>query len=175
MDKRLRIFDLSKPPPATNGPTDVVARTDPPSFEIGPGEHRGAIKAIVWTHDPNILVTAADDKKIRWWDLSTQSVVKKMEFSGDIGTCEFSALSSDPNDLGGGLPVLCIAAGNKVFFYGGPDARTPLKEITLPYNVASVALHAGQRKFVTGGIKDPWATVYNYDTEAVIGKSLNYF
>lgn len=167
IDKKLLIFDLS-PPTTANASTEDTVRTEAPSFEIGAGIHRGSIKAIVWTHDPNILVTAADDKMIRWWDLSTRTVVQELSFQGDIGTCEFSALSSDPNDIGGGLPVLSIAAGKTVYFYGGPNARTLLKKITLPYDVASVALHAGQRKFVAGGIKDPWATVYNYDTEEVI-------
>lgn len=173
MDKKLRIFDLSQPAPANTSTAPLsedAVRTEAPSFEIGAGVHRGSIKAIVWTHDPNILVTAADDKMIRWWDLSTHSVVQELPFQGDIGTCEFSALSSDPTDIGGGSPVLSIAAGKTVYFYGGPNARALLKKITLPYDVASVALHAGQRKFVTGGIKDPWAHVYNYDTEQAIGK-----
>lgn len=168
MDKKLRIFDLSQSSTSGAGAHREAARPDPPSYEIGAGIHRGPIKAIVWTHDTNIIVTAADDKLIRWWDLTSQSVVQELPFQGDIGTCELSALSLDPNDIGGGLPVLNIAAGKTVYFYGGPQARTLLKKVTLPYDVAGLALHAGQRKFVTGGIKDPWATVYDYDSEAVM-------
>lgn len=173
MDKKLRIFDLSVKPSAGN--TGIAAdkdnaKNDPPSYEIVAGVHRGAIKAVVWTHDSNFLVTAADDGLIRWWNLTTGAVVQELKFEGAIGTCEFSGPSSDTNDIGNGLPVLSIAAGKTVFFYGGPCASTLLKKITLPYAVTSVALHAGQRKFVTGEIKNPWVHVHNYDTEEITGK-----
>jgi serine-threonine kinase receptor-associated protein len=64
---------------------------------------------------------------------------------------------------------LTIAAGKTVYFYGGQNSSTLLKSIEMPYEVASVALNAAQRKFVTGGTKDTWAKVYNYDTEEEIG------
>ena len=173
MEKKLRIFELPNvaPPipgaPATGAEPTVI--TADQAFEIGPGVHQGNIKAIVWTRDPNILVTAADDKMIRWWDLQTRSVVKEQPVSGDIGSCEFTTPGA-ATDIGGGLPVLTIAAGKTVYFYGGQNSSTLLKSIELPYEVASVALHAGQRKFVTGGTKDTWAKVYNYDTEEEIGE-----
>jgi len=163
MDKKLRVFDLSNKKRDENAP-----ETDPPSYEIGAGVHGGAIKAVVWTHDSNFLVTAADDRFIRWWNLDTGKVVQELKFDGDIGTCEFSGPSSDGNDIGGGKPVLSIAAGKTVFFYGGESAQTLLKKIELPYDVTSVALHAGQRKFVTAERKNPWGYVYNYDTEELI-------
>jgi serine-threonine kinase receptor-associated protein len=173
MEKKLRIFDLSSlTPVTTNGVSngaEIPTISADTAFEIGPGVHQGAIKAIVWTRNPNVLVTAADDKKIRWWDLQQRAVIQEQPVSGDIGSCEFNA-PGGLADIGGGHPVLTIAAGKTVYFYGGPDARTLLKSIDLPYEVASVALHAGQRKFVTGGTKDTWAKVYNYDTAQELGK-----
>lgn len=172
IEKKLRIFDLSNVAPNTNGghnSTESSTISAENAFEIGPGVHQGAIKAIVWTRDPNVLVTAADDKIIRWWNLQTQQVVQEQPVGGEIGSCEFS-FPGGPADIGGGLPVLTIAAGKTVYFYGGPNARTLLKSIELPYAVASVALHSGQRKFVTGGHKDTWAKVYDYDTEQEIGR-----
>ncbi|OBT44493.1 serine-threonine kinase receptor-associated protein [Pseudogymnoascus sp. WSF 3629] len=173
MEKKLRIFDLSSVAPITNGAPTNGDSSDPTiisadkGFEIGPDVHKGAIKAIIWTHDPNILVTAADDKIIRWWDLQNRVVIQELPVKGDIGSCEFNMLSAgaDSTDIGGGMPVLAIAAGRTVYFYGGADARQLLKSVNLPYDVASVAIHPKQRKFVTGGIKDTWAKVYNYDTE----------
>jgi serine-threonine kinase receptor-associated protein len=180
MEKKLRIFDLDKiapisnpspngAVPSTNGTSDgnvILAET---GFEIGPGVHKGTIKAIVWTRDSNILVTAADDKVIRWWNLDARTVVKEQVVQGEIGSCEFTNVKPEPNDIGGGLPVLTIAAGNTVYFFGGPSASTLLKSVVLPYDVASVALHPSQRKFITGGMKDTWAKVYDYDTEQEIG------
>jgi len=175
MEKKLRIFDLSNVTPITtptsngaNGGSDYTVISADKGFEIGPGVHKGAIKAIIWTHDPNVLVTAADDKVIRWWDLARRSVVQEQPVKGDVGSCEFTNIAAGPGDIGGGLPVLTIAAGKTVYFYGGMDARTLLKTVDLPYEVASVALHPKQRKFVTGGTKDTWAKVYNYDTEQEI-------
>jgi len=179
MEKKLRIFDLSRVTPisapnnaasttTTNGASGHTVIPAEKGFEIGPGVHQGTIKAIVWTRDPNVLVTAADDKVIRWWDLPSRTVVQEQAVQGDIGSCEFSNVKAEPTDIGGGLPVLTIAAGKTVYFYGGHNARTLLKSVTLPYEVASVALHPSQRKFVTGGIKDTWAKVYDYDSEQEI-------
>jgi serine-threonine kinase receptor-associated protein len=178
MEKKLRIFDLSQvgavSATASNGAstdTDrkMVAANE--GFEIGPGVHQGTIKSIVWTRNPNILVTVADDKKIRWWDLQTRTVVQEQIVSGDIGSCEFTNIKPEAGDIGAGLPVLTIAAGKIVYFYGGGDARTLIKKVTLPYEVASVALHPTQRKFVTGGVKDTWAKVYDFDSEQELGMS----
>jgi serine-threonine kinase receptor-associated protein len=179
MEKILRIFDLSRVSPitapaangntATNGASDRTLIPAEEAFEVGTGIHKGTIKAIVWTHDPNILVTAADDKMIRWWDLRTRTVMQEQVVQGEIGSCEFTNVKPQPGDIGGGQPVLTIAAGKTVYFYGGNDARTLIKSVVLPYEVASVALHPSQRKFVTGGMKDTWAKVYNYDTEQELG------
>ncbi|TVY59489.1 Serine-threonine kinase receptor-associated protein [Lachnellula cervina] len=173
MEKKLRIFDFSRfdpnaPNPAangTNGASEPMMMAEE-GFEIGAGVHQGCIKAIVWTRDPNILVTVADDKKIRWWDLGNQgAILQEKEVQGDIGSCEFTTMKPEPNDIGHGFPVLCIAAGKSVYFYGGEKATQLIKTVNLPYDVASVALHPCQRKFVTGGLKDTWAKVYNFDTE----------
>jgi len=168
MEKKLRIFDLSKFSPlngsTTSSDSDTSIVSAEKGFEIGPGVHKGNIKSIVWTLDPNILVTAADDKIIRWWDLTTRSVVQEQAVEGEIGSCEFTNVRGEEDDIGSGLPVLTIAAGKTIYFYGGGNARTLLKTVVMPYEVASVALHPGQRKYVTGGAKDTWAKVYEYDS-----------
>lgn len=168
MEKKLRIFDLSKFS-HVNGATeasdlDTNTVSADKGFEIGSNVHQGTIKSIVWTLDPNILVTTADDKVIRWWDLSTRSVVQEQPVEGEIGSCEFTNVKGEDGDIGGGLPVLTIAAGKCIYFYGGANARSLLNTVVMPYEVASVALHPGQRKYVTGGVKDTWAKVYDYDS-----------
>lgn len=173
MEKKLRIFDLSSVGPnitaGNGGPTDYSLIHADKAFELGPGVHQGAIKSIVWTRDPNVLVTAADDKVVRWWDLRSRTVAQEQPVQGDIGTCEINSLVGAAVDIGGGMPVLSLAAGKTVYFYGGHNARTLLKSVELPYEVASVTLHTPQRKFITGGVKDTWVKVYNYDTEQEIG------
>lgn len=178
MEKRLRIFDLSKYiHPSTTSQNGSTTGSDSDSsvvqanigFEVGPGVHKGTIKSIVWTLDPNILVTTADDKLIRWWDLNTRTVVQEQVVEGEIGSCEFTNVRGEDDDIGGGLPVLTIAAGKTIYFYGGANARTLLRSVVMPYEVASVALHPSQRKYVTGGMKDTWAKVYDYDSGKEIG------
>ncbi len=176
---KLRIFDLSRVAPVHNGTpadnSDTSTIDASLGFEIGVGVHKSQIKSIIWTHDPNVLVTACEDGFIRWWDLAQRSVVQELQVQGAIGSCEFNqlAVGASHTDIGGGLPVLAIAAGKTVYFYGGQDARQFLKKIDLPYIVASVAVHPKQRKFVTGGgvQENTWAKVYNFDTEQEIGKS----
>lgn len=183
-DKQLRVFDLAtlKPTPSATGAIpDYSEISCDKAFKVGEGVHQGYIKAIVWTYDPNVLVTAADDRVIRWWNLYDKSVIQELKVAGDIGSCEFNVSQPsfgnavDSDVVGGGLPVLAIAAGKTVYFYGGKDSRTLLKSIVLPYDVASVALHAKQRKFVVGGSREQntWAKVYDYDTEQEIGKLEN--
>lgn len=189
MEKKLRLFDLDNAnvivaPTAngnsilngnTNGATDSKVINADAGFEVGAGVHKGTIKSIVWTRDSNILVTAADDKVVRWWDLANRAVIQEKIVDGEIGSCEFTNIKPQPNDIGSGLPVLCIAAGKAVYFYGGNDARTLIKSVTLPYTVASVALHPMQRKFITGGVADTWAKVYDFDSEQEIGKKPHPF
>ena len=174
VDKVFRIHDLSRAPTANgNTKSDATNGITIPSstaIEIGAGVHKGIIKSIVWTNNPNVLVTAADDKMIRWWDLRTNSVIQELPVSGEVGSCEFTNIKPRPGNIGDGYPVLCIAAGKTVYFYGGSDARTLIKSVNLPYETASVALHPGQRKFVVGGKQDTWVKVYNYDTEQELGK-----
>lgn len=178
MEKKLRIFDIdglsqhevNTNGNSANGNSDGITPADK-GYEIGAGIHQGAIKSIIWTHDRNVLVTVSDDKTIRWWDLQNNTLIQQKAVQGDIGSCEFSAVTGGPQDLGNGYPVLTIAAGKTIYFYGGPDARTLLKTMELPYAVASAAIHPIQGKVVVGGssVNDTSVRVYDYDSEQEIG------
>ena len=143
-----------------NGNTPVVTATNPASYEIGPGVHGGTIKSIVWGTDLNIIITASDDKNIRWWDLRSRSPIASHALDGIVGSCELNTLSFAPSNS-----VLSVAAGKSAYLFSGTQPGQLLKTVKTPYDIASVALHAEQRKFVTGGSGDTWVRVYDYDEE----------
>jgi serine-threonine kinase receptor-associated protein len=155
MEKKLRIFDLSEPRPEGDDEKisqDGVTIKADAAFEIGAGIHKATIKFIVWTRDPNVLVTASGDT-LRWFDLPTRSVIKEEVLDGEIGSCEFFAPAPEvieSSDIGGGLPVLAVAAGKSVYFWGGNRAADELKRAKVNYKVASVALDTKNRKYIVG-------------------------
>lgn len=182
-EKKLRIFDITEMKPQA---TDAEPKSDanpnaneftiPASaaFEIGVGVHTASIKFIVWTKDPNILITASDNT-LRWFDLPSKSVIKQEVLDGEIGSCEFSSLAPEytsESDVGDGLPVLAVAAGKTVYFWGGLRAMDELKSVKMEYKVASVALDPRGRKFVVGeDIPATWARVYRWDDDSETGMS----
>jgi len=174
-EKKLRIFDLSRSSGTGSGSNSASSSpTSPdgmngangintPGHEIGPGVHGGTIKSIVWGQDFNILITAADDKKIRWWDLRSRSAIATHDLDGMVGSCELNALSFSPTTSSS--PVISVAAGKTAYFFSGTQPGQLLKTVKTPYDIASVALHSEQRKFVTGGSGDTWVRVYDFDDE----------
>ncbi|KAK6857124.1 hypothetical protein PG990_011039 [Apiospora arundinis] len=167
-ENKLRIFDLTDSPKPVNGAEateakHVLAST---AFEIGAGVHTKPIKFIVWTQDPNILVTASGNT-LRWFDLPSRSVIKQETLDGEIGSCEFFAPAPEireQSDIGEGLPVLGVAAGKSVYFWGGFRAMDELKRQKMDYTVASVAIDTKDKKFIVGeDIPATWARVYRWD------------
>ncbi|PGH12286.1 hypothetical protein AJ79_04352 [Helicocarpus griseus UAMH5409] len=171
MEKKLRIFDLSQggtssssSPTSPYGSNGINGGTTPapaPSFEIGPGVHGGTIRSIIWNQDYNIITTACEDRKIRWWDLRSRLPFVEHTVDGTIGSCELNAFSSVPNDAG----ILSVAAGKSVYFYDGANPGRLLKKVDFRYEVASVAVNSHARKFVTGSVGDTWGRVYDLDTD----------
>jgi serine-threonine kinase receptor-associated protein len=169
-EKKLRIFDLSggdSSEPTANGVTANGPKSQALSYEVGAGVHQGPIKGVVWSQDPNLLITAAEDKKIRWWDIRTQSAASEFTLDGPIGSCEYENLPLDARTSG----VLSVAAGKSVYFFDGDKPGSLIKEVKTPYEVASVALNGPQRKFVTGTAGDTWVRVWDLDEEKEIGMS----
>ncbi|KAK1764974.1 WD40 repeat-like protein [Phialemonium atrogriseum] len=176
-EKKLRIFDLQEQKPTTtpgvNGAdATVTAVTIPTSmaFEIGEGTHTQPIKFIAWAIDPNVLVTASGDT-LRWFDVPSRSCIRAEKLDAEIKSCELVSLAPSvvsPTDIGGGLPVLAVAAGKTVYFWGGPRADQELKRMTLPHGIASVGLDLRGRKFVAGEEPGTWARVYRWDDASEI-------
>lgn len=186
MEKKLRIFDLIEAreeaptrSPTTNGnaadgDSQPVAAVEIPTsraFEIGAGSHTDSIKFIIWATDPTVLVTAAGNT-LRWFNLPSRNCVREQPLESEIKSCELVSLAishSSEADIGSGLPVMAVAAGKTVSFWGGLGLEHELKRISLSHGVASVALDVKQRKFVVGEEPGTWARVYRYDDGSEIG------
>ena len=170
-EKKLRIFDLQEQVPASS-PSSATPNLVTPvtidttrAFEIGEGAHKEAIKFIVWAKDPTVIITASGDT-LRWFDLPTRRCVREAKLEKEIKSCELVHLApafSSPTDIGGGHPVLAVAAGKTAYFWGGERCEDELKRITLPHGIASVGLDLKGRKFVVGEEPGTWARVYSWD------------
>jgi serine-threonine kinase receptor-associated protein len=168
MEKKLRVFDLSEL--AVSNPETPVTIPASAGFEIGEGLHTSSIKFICWTQDPNVIVTASD-KTLRWLDLPSRTCIHQEVLDGEIKSCEMVSLSpkiASPSDIGGGRPVLAVAAGKTVYFWGEDRALRELKRITLSYSIASVALDLKGRKLVVGEEPGTWAKVIRYDDQSEV-------
>ncbi|KAH8169359.1 WD domain, g-beta repeat domain-containing protein [Sarocladium implicatum] len=168
MEKKLRIFDVTELGPSDPSNPPVIPSSA--GFEIAEGVHTASIKFICWTSDPNIIVTASE-KTLRWLDLPTRSCIRQEVLDGEIKSCEMVSLSPQvaaASDIGGGQPVLAVAAGKTVYFWGGDRAMDELKRIQLKYTIASVGLDVKGRKVVVGEEPGTWAKVLRYDDETEI-------
>jgi len=169
-EKKLRIFDLTRASPSaspasTNGNTPKIPSTSSEGLEIGPGEHTASIKSIVWNVDYNILTTAADDKMIRWWDLRTQRSIGSLKTERDITSCELSTNLAGDVDAG----ILSVAAGHSAYFFDASRPGQLIKQVNFDHDIASVAINPGINRFVTGGSKDTWVRVWDFEQEKELG------
>lgn len=173
MEKKLRIFDLSRTTARASSPgggpgdsaaqnTSSAADAAATSYEVGADAHQGAIKSIIWSRDPNVMTTAADDKQLRWWDLRARAAIATYAIDGLPGSCELNHGLTENSDDGG---VVSVAAGRNLYFFDGARPGVLLKHIQSTRDVASVALHGPSRRFVTGCPHDTWVHVWDYETE----------
>ncbi|KIH94086.1 serine-threonineeeee kinase receptor-associated protein [Sporothrix brasiliensis 5110] len=175
LKKELRIFDLAKerphPSSPSNTPIETVTLDASSAFEIGAGVHKDSIKFIVWTNVPTTLVTASGNT-LRWFDIPTVSCFHEETLDGEIKSCEVVALApgySDHKDIGGGNPVLAVAAGKTVYFWEGDQFDKRTKSFELSHGVASVGLDLKGRKFAVGEEPGTWVRVYSWDDGSEIG------
>jgi serine-threonine kinase receptor-associated protein len=181
-EKKLRIFDLTRSsgggsgsnastPPLPPSNANPATENGVASYEIGAGVHGGTIKSIVWNQDYNVVTTAAEDRKIRWWDLRSRHPVVEYAVDGPIGTCELNSLATRPNDSG----ILTVAAGKSVYLFDGVQPGRLLKKVDFGYDVASAAVNSESARLVTGSANDTWARVYDLNTDEELGMFLFLF
>ena len=170
-EKKLRVYDLSRvsngvvTSPGANGHSatgnGVSAESDTtPSYEIGAGEHQGSIRSIIWSRDPNIMTTASEDKKLRWWDLRSRTSIASYTVDGIPTSCE---LNIGPSGSPEG--VVSVAAGKNIYIFHGSRPGELIKHIKREREVASVAVNGEARRFVVGSPGDTWVHVADLDSE----------
>ncbi|CAO1619850.1 unnamed protein product [Sympodiomycopsis kandeliae] len=151
-EKKLRLFDLNNP------------EAEPTLFskeESGETAHDGNIKSIVWGRgsESDTVISAGEDKVIRWWDIRTGKVISEMTFEDPIVSME----RSPGMKLAGGN-LLTIASGKRAIFLDASQ-RKIIKEFTLTQPPSSVALHPTVAdRFIAGAINDGWVRIYDYET-----------
>ena len=128
-------------------------KTAPLGYEIGAGSHEGAIKNVLWAQELNVLITACEDKHVRWFDIRTQKPIASVKLDGIIGSCELSNT----------LSTLSVAAGNTAYFFSGNTPGQLIRAAKQPTDIVSVAIHEGQRKYLTGSNQDTWIRVWDLD------------
>ncbi|KAH9818684.1 WD40-repeat-containing domain protein [Melampsora americana] len=147
MEKKLRRFDLNRP--------DVFPDLFYTPNATGTTSHDGMIKSVIWDDQRQLIISAGEDRRIRWWDPrlggGPKTLVAEVEFEDGIASVERS--------FGGDW--LSVASGKKAVFLD-TDTRETIFEHTLNYPVSSCSLAPRTRdRFVTGSTSDGWVRVYD--------------
>jgi serine-threonine kinase receptor-associated protein len=157
-DRKLRIWDFSAQTNGVNGISTGVTNvstgfTSVRQFELGAGVHTGTIKSIVWNTDPNVITTASEDKKIRWWDLRANSPIISRDVMMEPTSMQLTTRDSSN--------VISVTAGKKVYLYNGAQHGTLTKEIDMDHEVVSAAVDTKTNTLITGSASDTWVHVYD--------------
>ena len=134
-EKLLRIFDLNKP------------EADP----ILLSGHGGSINKALWMPGGRTIVSASDDKTIRFWDKATGEETKKIDLPSR--PCDIE-LSKDGK-------ILTVPHGQIVSFWDVESCEL-IKQFDVPTQINSASLHPTKSEFVCGG-ED--FKMYKYDFE----------
>ncbi|KAI0253953.1 serine/threonine kinase receptor associated protein [Lactifluus subvellereus] len=145
-EKKVRIFDLGRPD------------AEPDILSEGSGlSHDGTIKSVVWFGE-NTGVSAGEDGLIKWWDLRSRKVTKKLSLDKPITSMELSVQ----------IQRLVVTSGKTVAFIPAQPAETgtPTHSLILSYAPSSASVHPiWQDRFVTGSTSDEWVRVHGINGE----------
>lgn len=166
MEKKLRVWNLTRAGVQNGLGSANGHAADDGFYEVGQGDHGATIKSILWSHaDNNILTTACDDKKIRWYDLRARTAIASHDVDGLIGSCELST------DGINGAPegTISVAAGKNIYFFHGGQPGLLLDHKTTNQEMSSVTLCGSQRRYVTGSSADTFVRVWDLDSGTELG------
>lgn len=149
-DKVIRVFDL------TNSES-------PKSVFTG---HSGAIKQALFSDDDQVLISCAEDKTLRWWDVSRpgEAAVHKIDFDAPIGGMELNREAK----------ILTVAHGNSVSFYN-PETFENYKTIKVGDTPVYSASYLPEKGIFIAGGEDFKLYKYNYETGEEIENFKGHF
>ncbi|WFD06899.1 hypothetical protein MVES1_002254 [Malassezia vespertilionis] len=155
-EKKLRLFDLNKPAASAQD----AQLFKPFSARADGTTHDGKIRSVVLGRGANgaqnMVVTAADDCHIQWWDLRTLAPVHELVLDQPFVSMDRCA--------GTFSELITVTTGSDALFF---DLATHevVKKHTLDIAPSSVYLHPTKAdRFVAGCINDEWVRVYDYGT-----------
>jgi len=140
-EKKLRIFDLSKPEEkATMFDTDQK------------------ITHIVSPPDSNLIITASPEKCIRIWDKRSGTCERQLSTSADLSSLTLSLDDS----------VLAAAANREVSFFNANTLEL-IRSFRLGRDVSTISVHPQTKRFITAC--DTVVRAYDYESGLEIGQS----
>ncbi len=150
----------------------AVARADEaPILMVDPGGHMALIRAVVFTPDGTQIVSAADDKVIRVWDIETASTVRTLRGQigdGNRGKIYALALSPDGRYLAAGGRIVEAGEGtHPIRIY---DFKTgEMVAVLSGHNDAVLSLDfAPDGKFLVSGSTDDTAIIWDFATRRAL-------
>ncbi len=158
-EKKLRIWDFGSGTTGTNGVATANGAAQPEptgtpqDYELAAGEHGGPIKSIVWNMDPNVITSACEDRKIRWFDLRQNIPFVTKELPSQPSSMELTTHNSSN--------VLSVTAGKKVYLFNGAVPGMLTKEIEVDHEAVSAAVDTKSNTLLTGAAGDTWVHVWD--------------
>lgn len=132
--------------------------TDPITFS----GHSSSIRHVLFANNSQIVISASEDKTIRFWDKNSKQEIKKLDFNSIPISIELSRDSK----------LLSICYGNYVMFWD-MESMNLIKEFKIPTQVLSSTLHPDKSVFVCGG-EDFKMYKYDFNNGNELGFPLFY-
>nr|CAD7266629.1 unnamed protein product [Timema shepardi] len=158
-EKLIKIFDLNKPD------------AEPQVFS----GHTSGIRHVLFFRDDTHLVSCADDRTLRVWDISSGKETQKLDFNTIPSSLEVSRDGT----------TLTVTHGNIVSFWDAfsdcgcyclcrRSSLEKIREFTVPTQVNSASLHPDKTIFVCGG-EDLKMYKFDYTTGTEIESFKGHF
>ncbi|WFD27478.1 chitin synthase [Malassezia nana] len=149
-EKKLRLFDLGKPPADAAGAQLFRTKDNGTT-------HEGLIRSVVLgrgVDTAHTIVTASEEKLIQWWDLRTMEPTHDMILEEPFVSMERCAGSFGE--------YITIAAGHDAWFVD-LGTHEVVRRHTLPITPSSISLQPTTADtFVAGCTADEWVRIYHY-------------